>query len=95
MGRVEGRIMSLQKALERLYWRIFEPKTNKIIAEKIAQAEKIQNLSADERVLLEFLKTQLDVDWETPCLNLLDEMIKGKTPGERRKKMEKVLRGEV
>ena len=84
--------MSLQKALERLYWKIFEPKDNKKIAEKISRAEKIPNLSADEKLLLEFLKTQLEVDWETPCLNMLDEMIKGKTAQERLVNMKKILK---
>jgi len=86
--------MSLQKGLERLYWKIFEPKDNKKIAEKINQAEKIPNLSAEEKLLLEFLKTQLEVDWETPCLNMLDEMIKGKnlSPKERGENITKRLK---
>jgi len=69
---------------------------NKNIFDKVQEAEQIMNLSDEEKLLLGFLRTQLERDWQTPCIKMLDEMIKGKelTVEERVANMKKVIETE-
>ena len=45
------------------------------ILDKIKQLEK-QKLSAKDRGLIKFIRTQLRLDWRTPLIRLLDNMLK-------------------
>jgi len=89
--------MKIKKGIEEVFWKFFGPSINKGIPGKIREAEKIPNLSKQEKVFLDFLKTQLEIDWQTPCINMLDEMIKAKdlAPKKRMEKMEKLLKTEL
>lgn len=89
--------MKFRQALEEVFWKFFGPSINKGIPGKIKEAEQIPNLSKEEKVFLDFLKTQLEIDWQTPCINLLDEIIKGKdlTPKKRMEKIAKILKTEL
>jgi len=42
------------------------------ILEGIHELEQLENLSEDEQFLLHFLRTQLEDDWRTPCLDILN-----------------------
>lgn len=45
------------------------------ILDKIHQLEK-QKLSAEDRELIKFIRTQLEDDWRTPIIKLLDKLLK-------------------
>ncbi len=46
------------------------------ILEKIKKAEKIPDLTAKEKEILEFLKTQLGEEWRTPIIIFLEKLVK-------------------
>ncbi len=43
------------------------------ILEKIKDAEGLPDLSGREKMILEFLKTQLEKDWRTPIITFLEK----------------------
>ena len=46
------------------------------ILEKIKKAECIPDLSNREKMILEFLKTQLEKDWRTPVIKFLEKIMR-------------------
>ena len=56
---------------------------------KIHQLEDVFDLTDNERFLLTFIRTQLEPDWRSPVITLLDEMLKnkGSSKEERWKKL--------
>jgi len=62
------------------------------ILELVHELEQIENLDENEKFLLQFLRTQLEDDWRTPCLDILNAFKKHADlePGERWKQMKHV-----
>ncbi len=51
-----------------------DPKDFEILG-KIHELENLP-LSPEDKRLVNFIRTQLEEDWQTPCLNLLEEILK-------------------
>ena len=51
-----------------------DPKDIEILG-KIHELENLP-LSPEDKRLINFIRTQLEEDWQTPCLNLLEEILK-------------------
>ncbi|OGY45947.1 MAG: hypothetical protein A3J62_01440 [Candidatus Buchananbacteria bacterium RIFCSPHIGHO2_02_FULL_38_8] len=54
---------------------ILADKKDFIILNKIYKLEK-KLLSRDDRKLVKFIRTQLERDWRTPIIKLLDQLLK-------------------
>lgn len=50
-----------------------DPKNVEVLG-KIHELEK-SLLSPEDKRWVKFLRTQLEEDWQTPCINLLDEIL--------------------
>ncbi len=64
------------------------------ILELIHELELVDNLDGNEKFLLQFLRTQLEEDWRTPCLEVLDELKKqvNSEPIKRWNKMKQICK---
>ncbi len=51
-----------------------DPKDIEVLG-KIHELEELP-LSSEDKKLVDFIRTQLEDDWQTPCLNLLEDIFK-------------------
>jgi len=69
---------------EKSHYPLVTPKDHEIL-KKIHEAEKIENLTENEKFFLLLLRTQLERDWRTPLVLILGEMTRNKNlPPEQR-----------